>query len=924
MKFASQLVLSAVKNEIENLIERKMQITLKEICEKRLSDLGLQNDPRYLKRFKWEIEEIIAKEKEDYFLDLYNRKIKYPTNQNNLLICWILGIVDDYDISKDPNCIYGEMPDIDVDYLPQVRSYIKEIWAPKYFGEDYVCNIGNYTTFGIKSALIDMARVHGESRDEVLALTKNLETKDDEGKVLTWDSAMRLHPELKKYCEDHPDIAKAAHKLLNRNRGMGVHAGGLIISRIPISDLVPLTKRKDAPQASAWVEGLHGQDLQPVGLIKFDLLVISNLLQIARCCDLIKRRHKIEGIFARPGESDWTDVNAWRSDPKALEMANRGDMKCIFQYDSEGIRKLVKDGGVDRFEDLVAYASLYRPGCLSMGMHDRYVERKRGREKYSIHPLMKSILEKTYGVMVYQEQIMKILHVVGNIPLKDCEIVRKAISKKKIELFIKYKEMFIINGQKNLQSSEEEVSKLWDQVEAFSEYGFNLSHACAYTYISMWLLCLKAHWAEEFYASILSCETLTDKIKEYKMEAKLHNVHMERLNINKSNVSFDLQGDKIYYGFSNIKGIGEEPAKRIVENQPYSSFEDFLNKFGTDSSVLKPLIGLRCFKDADPITLWKFAEQYKDSFKKIEDKKKRSIVSIQRYDEEFKELFPDEKRSLSDFNLSDDYWKQFNINEEITVLKEVECDIGEGDARSVMEETDINDDGSVVESEVIKYFKKVPVKKTWNRYNELVKLSQKRQRTIERSVEKNTLPTLLNFDGSGKIDSKLVKEFSDSIACEEKYYGFAWVHDLERSPDFKGTYTFDALKSSNNAVSPVELKILKVTETKSKKGTSYHQLLCEDVTGQQNRINVWADDWEMWSSEFKAGRLIRMRLQAPSGGFSTYTIENNHVGKYRHIKRFKNRSEDVRIFLMRQQEIQSEVLSDEEALAQFDDCIGNL
>jgi DNA polymerase-3 subunit alpha len=94
----------------------------------------------------------------------------------------------------------------------------------------------------------------------------------------------------------------------------------------------------------------------------------------------------------------------------------------------------------------------------------------------------------------------------------------------------------------------------------------------------MWLLCLKAHWAEEFYASILSCETLTDKIKEYKMEAKLHNVHMERLNINKSNVSFDLQGDKIYYGFSNIKGIGEEPAKRIVENQPYSSFEDFLNK----------------------------------------------------------------------------------------------------------------------------------------------------------------------------------------------------------------------------------------------------------------------------------------------------------------------------------------------------------
>lgn len=906
-------------------------MTLKEICEKRLSDLGLQNDPKYIKRFKWEIEEIIAKEKEDYFLDLYNRKIKYPTNQNNLLICWILGIVDYYDISKDPNCIYGEMPDIDVDYLPQVRSYIKETWAPKYFGEDYVCNIGNYTTFGIKSALIDMARVHGESRDEVLTLTKNLETKDDEGKVLTWDSAMRLHPELKKYCEDHPDIAKAAYKLLNRNRGMGVHAGGLIISRIPISDLVPLTKRKDAPQASAWVEGLHGQDLQPVGLIKFDLLVISNLLQIARCCDLIKRRHKIEGIFARPGESDWTDVNAWRSDPKALEMANRGDMKCIFQYDSEGIRKLVKDGGVDRFEDLVAYASLYRPGCLSMGMHDRYVERKRGREKFSIHPLMKPILEKTYGVMVYQEQIMKILHVVGNIPLKDCEIVRKAISKKKIELFIKYKEMFIINGQKNLQSSEQEVSKLWDQVEAFSEYGFNLSHACAYTYISMWLLCLKAHWPEEFYASILSCETLTDKIKEYKIEAKAHGVEMERININNSKINFDLQGNKIYYGFSNIKGIGEEPAKRIVENQPYSSFEDFLKKFGTDASVLKPLLGLRCFKERDPITLWRFAETYKDAFKKIEDKKKRFYTAMDRYEEEFKSLFPNDNRSLSDFSgtnpFDDDYWKKFDKDEVFEQIKEIVCKDGTGTPRLVVEEVPIDEDGSVIQREVTKYYKTKVVQRVHNAWKEVKKLWNRRLKAIEKFglIEENTLPSLVGFESKRKIDHKLGRELQDEVVCEEKFYGFAWVHDLERSPDYKGGYTFESAKNNRDFICPVELKIVKVIKNTSKKGTVYHQLVCEDVTGQQNKINVWEDDYSLWGSEFVAGNLFRIRLQPPSGGFNTFTIENNYVGKYRNKKRYHSREEDTRILVMRKGEItksEEQFLSDEEVLSQFDDCIG--
>ena len=190
-----------------------------------------------------------------------------------------------------------------------VRDYLKNEWAPKTFGEDYVCNIGNYTTFGIKSALIDMARVHGESREEVMAITKNLDAKDDEGKPITWDAALRLDPEFKAYTEKYPSIAQATKKLINRNRGMGVHAGGLIVSRIPLHDLVPLVKRKGNPQASAWVEGLHGQDLQPVGLVKFDLLVISNLLQIARCCETVRINHGVTSICAKPGEPDWSDVD---------------------------------------------------------------------------------------------------------------------------------------------------------------------------------------------------------------------------------------------------------------------------------------------------------------------------------------------------------------------------------------------------------------------------------------------------------------------------------------------------------------------------------------------------------------------------------------------------------------------------------------
>ena len=584
------------------------------------------------------------------------------------------------------------------------------------------------------------------------------------------------------------------------------------------------------------------------------------------------------------------------------------------------------DGGVDRFEDLVAYAALYRPGPLNEKMHTRYVERKRGREKFSLHPLLQPVLSKTYGVMVYQEQIMKILHIVGNIPLKDCEIVRKAISKKKIELFIKYKEMFIVNGQKNLECTEQEITNLWDQVQAFSEYGFNLSHACAYTYVTMWLLCLKAHYPHEFYTSILSCETLTDKIKEYKMESKIHSVEMERIDINKSNVNFDLQGDKIYYGFSNIKGIGEEPAKRIVAHQPYSSFEDFLNKFGTDSSVLKPLLGLRCFKDADPVTLWKFAESYKDSFKKIEDKKKRFHISMKKYESKFKDLFPSEQYALSELseNFNESYWSKYDIDEEREVDKDVVCKDEDGTPRIVIKKIK-DENGVLVEKEITEYFKTIKVKKIFNRLHELKKLLEKRNSSLEKfaGIEKATLPKLSEFNSRRKIDAKLRKEFSDEVACEEKYYGFAWIHDLERSPDYRGNFTFDNLKSNRDSICPVELKIVKVIKNTSKKGTVYHQLLCEDATGQQNKINVWQDDFEMWGSEFVAGNLFRMRLQAPSGGFATFTIENNYVGKWRNKKRYNSRKEDIRIFAMRKAEVVNDIqfMSDEEVLSQFDECV---
>ena len=176
-----------------------------------------------------------------------------------------------------------------------------------------------------------------------------------------------------------------------------------------------------------------------MGLIKFDLLVITNLLQIAFCCKLIKERHGCQYVCSDPAVNrDWSDT-FYLDDPESIKVANAADLLGIFQFDSPGIRKLVK-GNVTGFDDLVALSSIYKPGPLGKQMHTRYIERKHGREQFELPNLLKPILSKTYGVMVFQEQVTRILHLVGLIPLKDCEVVRKSISKKQVEKFSKYRD----------------------------------------------------------------------------------------------------------------------------------------------------------------------------------------------------------------------------------------------------------------------------------------------------------------------------------------------------------------------------------------------------------------------------------------------------------------------------------------------------
>ena len=306
---------------------------------------------------------------------------------------------------------------------------------------------------------------------------------------------------------------------------------------------------------------------------------------------------------------------------------------------------------------------------------------------------------------------------------------------------------------------------------------------------------------------------------------------------------------------------------------------------------------------------------------------------MEKLEQEFKELLPDETRCLADlecgvenpFDIGN--WRElYDKDEQIEVEKEKIChkdDIGAKE-RIVVQKIETDEDGLHIQREVTKYYRKQKSKKTWNLWKDLRKIWQRRNTSIQRykNIENENLPKLLEFDHTQyNISDELLKEFRDQVGCEQKYYGFPWIHELERSPDFTGNKTFNDLKNSGSESGPVEMLIKKTQKAESKKGNEYYKVSAEDVTGHENKINVWSEDWQRWSEEFTVGNLLRVRLQPPSGGFPTFLMESNQKGKYRGIKRYEHKIDDIRVCVMQKGKIEEDcILSDEEALDQFSNC----
>jgi len=525
------------------------------------------------------------------------------------------------------------------------------------------------------------------------------------------------------------------------------------------------------------------------------------------------------------------------------------------------------------------------------GMATNYCDRKNGLENYEIHPLLEPVLGKTFGVLVYQEQVMKILNVVGGIPLKDCELVRKAISKKKVEKFIKYKNQFLEEGQKRLEWPLEDVVKLWDYIEAFADYGFNMSHAVAYTYISSRLLWLKAHYPLEFFTAILSCEEDEEKVKEYKLEAEKFGIAVNRVDLNKSKVKFSIVGDSIYIGFANIKGIGEEVAKRIVAGQPYASFEDFLTRFGTDAAVIKPLIGLRVFKDTgmSAVTLYEFAEYYKEQMKKRVDRDKRNVKSRNEIVDDLVFLAVD-ARGLKGI-----------------ITAEQSAEIREQAAAHLDTCVELDDDGCniALNKWMADCLDKFDVKQ-WKKY---VGKYKKNVISIREKQAEDKPVVLKGFEPPGKIDEELAKIFrADPIEAEDKFYGFGWEHMLEKSPDYEG-YTFGEFRRrvdlEDIAITVVEVRVIeRPVEKKSKTGNPYYVFKVEDAEWQTEGVTMWDEDYkrfeselQYWESDSRKGHLLKVRLERPKPPFKNYTFESPPKA-YRHKVIPKEKKDDVRLTIM--------------------------
>lgn len=471
-------------------------------------------------------------------------------------------------------------PDFDVDFQDDRRDELFEYMSHKY-GESNTSYIGTFGRLKTKAAIRDVARVMGLDLSLADRLSKMVIVKF--GKVYPIDKMRKEVPEFDEIIKSSPDLeelAKYVAKLENVARHVSIHACGYLVTPTPITDYVPL--QLEARNGNKKITQYEGMHLEPIGLMKFDFLGLTNLTIIDKALKLIKRTRKIE-----------IDIDKIPLDDKlTFDLFRAGNTVGIFQFESDGMQKYLKDLQPTEIEDLIFMNAAYRPGA--MAYIPNYIARKKGLEEVDYpHPCLEPVLKSTYGFAIYQEQVINIAVVFAGYSLGEADMLRRAMGKKKKEVMEKEKEKFITKS-KAKGYEEETARKIFSYLEPFADYGFNRSHSACYSMIAYQTGYLKANFPLEFLASLMEVDCNTpDKLQRDLKEARHMKIEVLPPNVNYSSVSFTIEeGKKIRFGLSGIKGGSVKSMEHIVDARPetgYRSLQHLIETVGPSNLTKKDL-----------------------------------------------------------------------------------------------------------------------------------------------------------------------------------------------------------------------------------------------------------------------------------------------------------------------------------------------
>jgi DNA polymerase-3 subunit alpha len=547
------------------------------------------NRPRYEERLQIELDVINSMGFPGYFLIVAdfiqwakNNAVPVGPGRGSgagSLVAYALKITDldplQYDLlfERFLNPERVSLPDFDVDFCMDGRDRVIE-YVSQHYGRDHVSQIITFGTMAAKAVLRDVGRVLGHPYGFVDQLAKLVpfELK------MTLSKAMEQEPLLKERYDKEEEVKTLidlALQLEGLTRNVGKHAGGVVIAPKVLTEYTPIYSEHNG---AGLVSQFDKDDVESVGLVKFDFLGLKTLTVIDWAMNNLRTLLPAE-------EADQIDIaNLPLDDKPTYDLLKRCETTAVFQLESRGMKELVKRLQPDNFEDIVALVALFRPGPLQSGMVDDFVNRKHGRAKVDYpHPDLEPVLSPTYGVIVYQEQVMQIAQILAGYSLGGADMLRRAMGKKKPEEMAKQRQIFL-EGASNRDIDEKEAGPIFDLMEKFAEYGFNKSHSAAYALVAYQTAWLKAHFPSAFMAAVLSADMdNTDKVVGLIDECRDMKLTVQPPDVNHSKIKFTVEdGRTIRYGLGAIKGVGEAALAGIVaereQGEAFTSLYDFCRR----------------------------------------------------------------------------------------------------------------------------------------------------------------------------------------------------------------------------------------------------------------------------------------------------------------------------------------------------------